>query len=115
MATIDVRYRFFDDVTGDYYATVWLDESGMEAAQSGYTKGIPAHHHALRCAATSSVFGEQIATGETAAETLVEKSYEVEFPEGMWKKENVEASVVIFKKIGDKYIFVNGSKATFTE
>ncbi|MGB0432122.1 MAG: Omp28-related outer membrane protein [Bacteroidia bacterium] len=115
IATVDVRYRFFDDVSGDYYATVWFDESGMEAPQSGYTKGIPAHHHALRAAATTSVFGEEIATGETAAETLVEKSYEVEFPEGMWNKDNVEASVVIFKKIGDKYIFVNGSKATFTE
>jgi len=114
-ATVDARFKFYKDCSGTYLGTVWLDESGMQAAQAGYTGGIPSHHHALRAAATTSVFGEEIASGDILKDNLVEKSWEVEFPEGLWKKENVEASVIIFKKIGTAYIFVNGSKTTFTE
>ncbi|MFY0673423.1 MAG: Omp28-related outer membrane protein [Bacteroidia bacterium] len=114
VATINARFKFLKDCDGEYYGTVWFDESGMQAYQDGYEgEEDPYHKRVLRTATGGSVFGELFADGKIETNHMVEKSWNIDFPENEWKKENVRATLVIFKKVKDKYKFVNASWAVF--
>ncbi|MCB0736704.1 MAG: Omp28-related outer membrane protein [Bacteroidetes bacterium] len=111
-AFCEANFRFFEDVDGEYYGTIWLDESKMVAPQDGYEGPDPEHHHVLRTATTASVFGEEIAKGKIVKDHFVQRNWQIDLDES-WKTENLEASVLIFKKERKEWIFVNASKATF--
>jgi hypothetical protein len=114
IATINARFKFLKDCEGEYYGTVWFDESGMQAYQDGYEgEEDPNHKRVLRTATGGSVFGELLVDGKIETNHMVEKSWNIDFPENEWRKENVRATVVIFKKVKDKYKFVNASWGNF--
>ena len=113
VATINARFKFLKDCEGEYYATVWLHESGMRAHQEGYDGKDPEHKNVLRAAATPSVFGEILADGNILNNHLVEKTWSIDFPEDEWKKKNVVAAALVFKKVKRRYKFVNASWAEF--
>ncbi|MCB0737614.1 MAG: hypothetical protein KDC92_08885 [Bacteroidetes bacterium] len=107
----NVRVRFFKETSGTYLASVWFDESGMMAPQSGHPDGVVAHHHALRQISSESVMGDEIAKGDIAKDAVYELSFsDIEFPEGAWDVNNTEATLVIYKKVGTTYKFINASK-----
>ena len=86
----------------------------MQAYQHGYEGDEdPNHKKVLRTATGGSVFGELIADGKISGNHMVEKSWNIDFPENEWNKDNVRATAVMFKKVKDKYKFVNASWATF--
>lgn len=119
--TVNSRTRFFEETTGEYSIAIWIDEDGPVAPQAGYTNGIPAHHHVLRTSTDGhATFGVPLhGTGEVMPkDTLIERTHTAEFPEGLWKKENVSVTAIIWNVSGNltkSYNVVNVSRDTFSE
>ena len=114
--TVNAKTKFWSAATGEYYMTAFLAEDKIVAAQNQAAANTE-HHHVLKGAmATSgttivaSPWGEQIGTASIAANTEFSKTYTANIDAG-WKKENLEVYILIFKKNGAKYEFVNGEKA----
>jgi hypothetical protein len=119
--TVNSRTRFFEESTGEYAIAIWIDEDGPVAPQAGYANGIPAHHHVLRASTDqNSVFGVALhSPGEVMKkDTLIERTHTAEFPEGLWVKENVTVTAIIWNVSGNltkSYNVVNVSRDTFSE
>ena len=114
--TVNAKAKFWTAGTGDYYLTAFLAEDKIIAAQVQNSPNT-VHHHVLKGAmATSgttvvaSPWGEQMGSASPAANAEFTKTYKVNIDAG-WKKENLEVYILIFKKNGTKYEFVNGEKA----
>lgn len=106
------RVGFFEEAKGEYYATVWFDESKLKGYQYGHTAAEPEHKHVMRTAASYNVYGDKLGAN-IAKNTVIDVDFDIEFPTSVWKPENTEATVVIWRKIGDTHLFVNASQATF--
>lgn len=118
--TVDVRTRFFDEMPeGEYFVSVWVDESLIQAPQSGHPDGSPFHKHVLRTATDNhSVYGIALNTdgGAIAKDQLFETTHTAEFPEGAWDQGNCVVTAVIWTvsgTISKSYAVLNASQATF--
>lgn len=108
---VTAKAKFWAATTGEYYMTAFVVEDGVQAAQNGQS-GTVGHHHLMRgsMSATFSPWGEMLATGSIANNAEYNKTYSIAIkPE--WKKEKLEVYMVIFKKNGNQYEFVNSMKA----
>jgi hypothetical protein len=113
-STINVtaKAKFWEAANGEYFMTAFLVEDSVLAAQNGKT-GTVAHHHILRGSmmANASPWGESMVNGAVTANQEFTKTFTMAIQDG-WKKEKLEVYVVIYKKNGTKYDFVNVEKAT---
>lgn len=101
---VQTKTRFFQSASGDYYLGIYLVEDGVLSTQVGQS-GTVSHSRVLRGAATAAVFGELLASGNVAAGTEYDKSYNID-PAG-YVLEELDLVGVIWKKDGDKYLAVN--------
>lgn len=101
-----VKTKFFRD--GDdgaqYYMGVYVMEDKVVGYQSGRGNSA-SHHHVLRGSLTGNTFGVLIENGNKSGATF-EQSFEL-IPDATWNKDNLEYAVVIWKKLGVRYLFVN--------
>lgn len=102
--TINTRTRFFQQTEGKYYLGVYVIENGVGNEQAG--RGYSNHLYVLRGTANETSWGEQVASGKIEAGFTGENSYSIEIEED-WNTDHLSAALVIWEKVGDKYIFVN--------
>lgn len=111
--TVETRTKFFQDVAGDLYLGVYLTEDKVKGYQSAHADGANTqHHHVLRAAgkldgsAKAESFGYKINTSSTTtANTVLDNKFTFDITG--YNKDNLEAVVVVWRKIGVRYKFVN--------
>jgi|GEM_PF-1339914 len=117
--SIKAYTEFLKEVTGDYYVSVMLLESGIDGSSSSgdfeqngtanpdtYT-----HQHVLRAALDDNCYGESIATGTTIAGTMIIKDFTMAIDPD-WTNE-LAIAVVLWKKNGTMFEYVNAFEYGF--
>ncbi|NVN95819.1 MAG: Omp28-related outer membrane protein [Bacteroidetes bacterium] len=117
---ITSKIKFFKEVTGDYYVTYFLCESGIDGSPTapvGYvqTSGGAGykHNNVVRAANASTAYGVKFTTSATTAiNTVFDYSCSINISSN-WVKSNLFITAVIWKKNPDnaatcQYLFVNG-------
>lgn len=111
--TVETRTKFFQEVGGDLYLAVYLTEDKVKGYQASHADGANTqHHHVLRAAgkldgsSKAESFGYKINTSSTtAANTVLDNKFT--FDISGYNKENLEATVVVWRKVGVRYKFIN--------
>lgn len=114
------KIKFFKNVTGDYYVSFFLCESGIDGGTNavvGYkqTSGSAdyKHNNVVRGGGTTSAYGVKISKAATTAiNTVFDYSCSIKIASN-WKRTNLFVTAVIWKKNPDnlatcQYLFVNG-------
>lgn len=105
LLTIDAEAHFFNDLTGDYYMAAYVIEDKAKGPQSGPNGGSNVEHHlVMRGSLDEDAWGQALDTGSG----VQSKSYSVELP-AKYKRENLYYGIVVWKKNGNKYIYVNAA------
>jgi hypothetical protein len=105
--TLKTLTKFFTATSGEYYLASYFLENGLLYSQEGITTPDPyTHEHVVRGVAGGSGHGELIASGSIAAGKVFNKDYSVPVGSG-WTMANVYVALVIWKKSGTDWIFVN--------
>ncbi len=105
---IDVKTRFFQPASGEYYVAVFIVENDVLNKQSG--QGTNAlHPNVMRTSAVSTWYGEVFSTGNADTGDEATFSYSID-GNPAWKTENLRAIVTVWKKDGSTYEFVNGDQ-----
>ncbi len=104
--TITAKVQFFQDMpaTSKYYIGAYVIEDGVMSIQSGQT-GTVAHHHVLRGSVSSTTWGAEITSGNTAGSTF-DQTFKMAIPSS-WNQANLEVATIIWEKVGSTYKFVN--------
>ncbi len=103
---LTVKSKFFAQANGEYFLNVYVVENGVMQEQSGRPNAI--HEKVLRGDMVGNNFGDVLASGTIAINTAF--STELSIPiAASWAVDNLELSVVIWKKNGNKYDFINGT------
>lgn len=114
--TIETKTKFFNDVNvnGDLYLAVYLTEDKVKGAQSGHPDGANAmHHQVLRGAAKldsvtkAEPFGYKISGGLVAKGTTMDNKFKINV--AGYNKDNLSVTVVIWRKLGVRYNFINAN------
>jgi hypothetical protein len=109
---VNVKTKFFQATSGEYYTNVYVIEDNVIANQSGQGTST-SHQDILRALAHSSTFGEQIVNGNAAAGMEVSNSYTIPL-DPLWNTGNLEFVAVVWSKPETKYSFENGSSTTLS-
>ncbi len=117
--TVQIKTKFFENVTGDYYVAAYLIEDGALNAQNGQTNssGTTGHHSVLRGSMGSNgtpatpVWGTKIGNGSIAAGDEFETTYTGDIAsEPDWDIAKMKVITIIWKKNSlGKYEYVNGN------
>lgn len=107
---INVKTKFFQATSGEYYTNVYIVEDNVIANQSGQGAST-SHQDIIRMAAHSSTFGEQVVSGSAGAGMEVTNSYTIPV-NSSWNTDNLEFMAVVWSRSGDTYSFENGSSTT---
>lgn len=108
--TINVKTKFFEAVSGEYYTNVYLVEDNVIANQSGQSN-TTSHQDVVRAAAHSSTFGQLVVNGNAGMGMEVNHSYTVDVNSN-WDVDNLEFMAVVWSKSDNTYNFENGSSQT---
>ena len=114
LINVKTRTRFFKEVTGDYYLSVYVIESNINGGSGTYQQSGGGsdfkHDYVLRAANTpSSAFGELISSGSAGKGKIADKEYDI--PVGpITSADNLSVITVIWQKTGTTYKFVNAYK-----
>lgn len=105
--SVDVHSKFFSQATGEYQIAVFFYENGVVSSQK--KSGQPddpnqKHDHVVRAVATTTAWGESLPVSLTATK----KNYSATFAT-TWNSANMGAMVLIWKKNGADYAYVNGN------
>lgn len=95
-------------VDGEYSATAWLLEDGIEAKQTNATEDwMNIHNNAIRQAATvSPISGYEL--GTIAAGATAEQIFNLNITRSSWNRENMKVMVIVSKKNSNgKYDIAN--------
>jgi hypothetical protein len=106
--SVDAHSKFFDtNANGEYLLSVYFYENGVISTQQ--ISNAPAnvnqqHDYVIRAVSTASAWGSVIPiTGDVTSKTYTS------LLNPAWKTENMGAIVVVWKKIGSDYLYVNGT------
>jgi len=107
--TVNAEAKLWDDLNGDYYMGAYVVEDKIIAYQEGNSAGNNASHHLVfRGSMSSSTWGEQIFTGSARSGDILRKTFSVTLPSD-YNKSNLTYGIIIWKKVGDKYSYVNAA------
>ena len=104
--TLKTQTKFFTASSGEYYLASYFVENGLMYSQTSATPDPYNHKHVLRGVAAGDEHGVNIASGSIASGTVVNKDYTVT-ADPSWKMANVYVALVIWKKSGSTWTFVN--------
>ncbi|MCK9481047.1 MAG: Omp28-related outer membrane protein [Bacteroidia bacterium] len=107
--TVTINAQFYKDFSDEYRFAVYITESRLQANQyqDGRTEDKNMHDDVLRLSLTTEVVGDVVASSVTKG-TKISKTYTGTL-DANWKKENLKAVVVFWRKTGDNQVtFVNG-------
>lgn len=113
---VNIKTKFFNAGDGDYYMAVYAVEDKVMGVQSGHPSGSTpvAHKYVLRdsyspAGSLNPTYGTLLSSGAVSAGTEFKTEYTYRI-EPSWNKDNLQTYVVIWKKSGTVYEFVNMSK-----
>ncbi|MGB1039771.1 MAG: Omp28-related outer membrane protein [Flavobacteriales bacterium] len=108
--TIEAQTKVWENVTGTYYMGAYLVENDITAYQAGSVAGgaNAKHHLVFRGSLSSSSWGEKIIDGSADQDMILNKTYSVEIPSG-YNKDNFTYGIIIWKKVGGTYQYVNAA------
>ena len=105
---LTAKSTFFAEADGDFYLNVYIVEDGVINDQAG--QGANAvHEKVLRDEMAGHAFGLVLSQGAIAANTSFSTDFSIPIANS-WNADNIELSTVIWKKVGNKYEFVNGTE-----
>ncbi len=114
--TVQIKTKFFQDATGEFYVGAYLLEDGALNAQNAKTNtsGTIEHHSVLRGSMGShsgtAVWGTKVVDGSVSASEEFETSYEVDIAsEPEWDIAKMKVVTIIWKKNGSAYEYLNGN------
>lgn len=112
--TIEVttNTKFWAAASGTYNVAVYLLENASHI-QNGQT-GAVTHHNVFRTTFSSSVWGDQIATGSINTNQTYSKTFTYTLSGNeatAWDKTKFQPVVIIWKKNGTKWDYVNGTES----
>jgi hypothetical protein len=111
---IDIRAQFLDDIdVGEYYISAYLLEKSRIAFQSNQGNNANHKNYLVRSLFTTS-FGELMSEAPISANTIFEKSLQVDMPSNS-NYENWEVATIVWNKANQKYIFINGKSVDVTK
>jgi len=102
-----VKTKFFQAADGLYYVAAYVLESGVQNFQEGQG-GIAIHKKVLRGTFTQRTFGSLLEDRNITEGAEYTEALSMIVPDS-WDASNLDIVALIWKKEGDKYIFVNGS------
>lgn len=103
----NVKYgvKFMDVASdGEYGLACFLTEDGIEAQQTSSASNPTIHNHVIRTSANGA-FGESFTSADMTDD---EKIWEHSFDISQYNSENVYITLVLWKKVGERYEPVNG-------
>jgi len=106
--TVKAAAKFFEDMAGEYYMGVYLVEDKVSGPQSGPigSSGNVDHYMVMRGSLTDgNAWGVSIKSDAKSGD-YVEKTYTATIKSG-YNKDNFKYGVIIWKKDGAKYSYVN--------
>ncbi len=108
--SVTVNATFFAQAEGAYYLNVYVVEDGVVNYQAG--QGANAvHEKVLRDDMAGDAFGEILANGPIAANTSFSMDFSIPIADS-WDVNHLRLSTVLWKKVGLKYEFVNGTETS---
>lgn len=109
--SVTTKTKFWSAANGVFYLAAFLIEDKVKAEQLGQT-GIVEHHFLMRGSMMPDFFpwGQSLASGAIAANTEYSKTFTMPLNPG-WVKSNISVLLIVYKKVDDKYVFVNAVKA----
>ncbi len=106
--SVDAHSKFFDtQASGDYQIAVYFYENGVISPQkiSGQPDNLEqVHDHVIRAVTTPTAWGEPLAVSGN----VTTKTYTANM-NSAWKANNMGALVLIWKKSGADYSYINGN------
>lgn len=107
--TVNAKVQFWLATEGEYYLAAYLIEDGALNLQSGRGKAKVAHHGVLRASMANAAWGEKIAEGSIATDATFDKTFEFTVTDPKWDPKKFKIYNVIWKKVQNKYLFINAS------
>ena len=105
---VRVKTKFFQNTTDEFYVATYILESGVLNFQTG-KEAVVAHSKVLRGAFTENDFGIAIGSQGISEGSEFVRNQTMDLPAD-WDKDQLEVVAIIWKKIGDTYVYVNGSQ-----
>ena len=108
---VNTNTRFFSNATGDFYIGAYIIQGSATAVQDGI--GTAAVHTDILMGSmdSTSSFGKLLVSGSVAANTLINTSFSINRnTAGTLTFTNLSMVLVIWKKVGTTYQYVNASK-----
>ncbi len=113
--TIQANTQFFQATEGDYYLGIYYVKKLVIAPQAN--QGDEAHHHNLLdkelISAGENHFGNELISGSVPVNFADESTLIFTANAGEFDYENTTVVSIIWKKVDDKYFFVNANKTDF--
>ncbi len=113
LLTVNVKSKFFQAASGEYYIGAYIVEDGVIANQSQQGPNA-VHKNVLRANIGATTFGESLASGDIAMDTEIDHQFTMQLDDS-WNQENLTIATIIWEKEGSTYNFVNTNSAIITE
>lgn len=106
--TVNTKTKFWQAASGEYYVNAYVAEDSVMNTQASQTGQVP-HPFVLRAPAATGTWGDQIANGSITANATYDKTF-TKTLDASWDKNKLVVFVILWKKEGTKYKFVNANK-----
>lgn len=103
--TVNTSTKFFNAASGEYYIAAYIMEDNVIAYQNGIGNNAQ-HQNVLRTSMSSSTFGELVASGSIAANSIYNKTFTYTI-DNSWHADKIWLATVIWKKTGGTYVYEN--------
>jgi hypothetical protein len=103
--TVNTLTQFYGSPSGEYYLGAYIVENGVIADQAGDAGTNASHPYVLRGSMDGNPYGTLLVNGSTGTETM-ENTFSMTMESG-WVPENINVALVIWKKVGGSYTFIN--------
>lgn len=100
--------KYFINQTGDFYIGAYMIENKAKSIQNSQV-GEVEHHYVCRGSMSADVYGVKYAGALTAGTQTELTDFTFDVP-STWIKENISVAIIIWKKVGASYTFVNAAK-----
>ena len=106
---VEAQAKLHKQLAGNYFMSAYVIENKAKGPQSGPNGGANVeHHYVMRGSMHTDTWGPELfnGTGESAA--TFNKTFEATIPSN-YIKSNISVGVIIWKKNGTKYLWVNSA------
>ena len=104
---VNFKHQAKTNLEGEYYVGIYLMENKIFAPQSSSASNPTEHNYVIRASKASS-FGTKISAEHLETDAVFEASHTFQIEES-WQKENLFATIIVWKKEGDRYVVINAN------